>query len=298
MEIFQLECFSTLSENLSFTQTAQTLYITQPALSRSIAALEAELGVELLVRNRRSVKLTAAGEAFARECSTILESYRHGVVSAREAAEGKKGTIRIGLQRDVFEPFSVDFLTAFGKHYPDIGFDIRLLGISELLSGLGNGLEAVIAAGQPQLEDYGTVLLRERQDCVVVRPDHPLANRRSVRMAELKDEKFIGMSRYASSYGHDTLMQKAIEANFEPNIVAEVDYVPGVMMLVACGKGISILHKDLKASAAERLRFIPIEDIRSFKRFLFWDRNSGNPCLPTLAVFAEEWAKASYDNYR
>ena len=74
MNSFQAECFLALSKSLNFTQTAQEMYISQPTLSRNIAALEQEIGVQLLVRNTKSVELTAAGRHFAESCAFFLKN--------------------------------------------------------------------------------------------------------------------------------------------------------------------------------------------------------------------------------
>ena len=86
MTIAQMSHFYALCQSGSYTQAAKQLYITQPALSKSIAALESELNLRLVERSTRTVALTAAGEEFARACEEMLEVYRKGVNNARTAA--------------------------------------------------------------------------------------------------------------------------------------------------------------------------------------------------------------------
>ena len=79
MTLTQLESFLILAQRLNFTQAADDLFISQPALSRMISSLEQEVGLQLFYRSSRSVSLTPAGRAFAQQCPRILDSYRAGM---------------------------------------------------------------------------------------------------------------------------------------------------------------------------------------------------------------------------
>ena len=78
MTIFQLECFCALADSLNFTQTANAMFITQPALSRAISSLEQELQLTLLQRTTHSVTLTPAGKIFSSECHKMLKEIQRG----------------------------------------------------------------------------------------------------------------------------------------------------------------------------------------------------------------------------
>ena len=283
MNSFQAECFLALSKSLNFTQTAEELYISQPTLSRNIAALEQEVGVQLLVRNSKSVELTAAGKRFAEGCSVFIERYNWAIEETRLAQEGVLGSLRIGIQQDAFEPFTVDLINRFRKEHPKIQLKISPMSLSDLVRRLNSGrLDFVIAAGETNLQHPGRLLLSERNDCAVLPKDHPLANRGSLRMEDLRKESFVCMSPIVSASGHYQLLHYAKEAGFSPNIVAMANSVPAMMMLIACGVGIGVLYKDLAVYAYDRLTFIPLEGIETFKRYLLWDEDSENPAIQTF----------------
>ena len=105
MTIFQLECFCALADSLNFTQTANAMFITQPALSRAISSLEQELQLTLLQRTTHSVTLTPAGKIFSRECQKLLKDLQRVSERARSAQTGQIGSVRIGFQRDNFETY-------------------------------------------------------------------------------------------------------------------------------------------------------------------------------------------------
>ena len=100
MTLTQLESFLILAQRLNFTQAADDLFISQPALSRMISALEQEVGLQLFYRSSRSVSLTPAGRAFAQQCPRILDSYRAGVDAALLAQQGFRGDVTVGILRD------------------------------------------------------------------------------------------------------------------------------------------------------------------------------------------------------
>src|SRR5579875_3512971 len=97
MELRQLRYFVAVAEELHFRRAAQRLHISQPPLTRQIAALEAELGCRLLERTRRRVQLTPAGEAFLGQARTILGELDVAVATARAIGSGQAGVLRIAF---------------------------------------------------------------------------------------------------------------------------------------------------------------------------------------------------------
>ena len=294
MNTFQAECFLALSKSLNFTLTAEELYISQPTLSRNIAALEKEIGVKLLERNTKSVELTAAGLRFAKNCEIFLARYQRILEEARMAQEGVIGQLRIGIQQDAFEPFTVELVNRFRSEYPQIQPLLCPMTLSDLVRKLNAGkLDLIVAAGELNLRNPGRLLLSERAECAVLPPDHPLADRKTLRIEALREEPFVAMSPVASSSGHYLLLHYAKEAGFSPNIVATADSVPAMMMQVACGAGVGILYQDLEPNAHGLLRFVPLENVEKFRRWLMWDADSSNPALQAFISCAEAYAAES-----
>src|SRR4051812_46765453 len=97
MELRHLKYFVAVAEELHFGKAAERLYIAQPPLSKQIQKLEQELGVSLLVRTKRSVRLTPAGEAFLQEARQILAQTERCVQEARRAGNGEIGRLSVGF---------------------------------------------------------------------------------------------------------------------------------------------------------------------------------------------------------
>ncbi len=290
MTFFQLQCFVSVSNTLNFTKSAADLYISQPALSKSISSLEQELQIQLLKRSTRSVSLTAAGQLFAAECAQILESFEQGLTRAKQAVTGTIGTLKLGFQHDTFESFTVDLVRTFTARHPNITVELFPYSPTMTIRALEAGdLDAIIAGDYANFTPTNHLLLSSRIECAALPEGHPLADRQFIRVEDLKNENFITMSPSASRLGFESLIQKTMNAGFSPKIVAQADHVPSLMMLVACGKGVSILYKDLEKSADNRVIFVPLEDAIPFRRWLIWNDNSTNPCLKHLISTAESF---------
>lgn len=126
-------------------------------------------------------------------------------------------------------------------------------------------------------------------ECVALPLDHPYANNDILDMRDLKNEKFIAMARSISCSGFESIIQKSLAAGFEAQIVAQVDLLPTLMTMVACGQGISILHRDMLPRSNGRIAFVPLRSVSYFRRWLMWDINNDNPCLQPLIALGRKW---------
>jgi len=290
MTLNQLECFSVLAQRLSFTQAADELFMTQSALSRTIATLEQELKVQLFHRNSRCVSLTPAGVAFLRECPAILDSYRRSLEAARLAQQGYEGQITMGILRDDFEPIVIDIYRAMKAKYPGICLSLREYSHSDLFRQFVAGrLDVILNFGFDHSHSLDCLrgqcdklCLRRNQQCAIVPADLPLAKKPHVRMEELRDMDFVIMSRTSSWPGHDFLQKVAADAGFVPNIVAEASHVPALLTMVACGIGVSTLTSDLEHLAQGRVAFLPLIGVPLSPIELIWQKDLANPSMPLL----------------
>lgn len=284
MTLTQLESFLILAQRLNFTQAADDLFISQPALSRMISALEQEVGLQLFYRSSRSVSLTPAGRAFAQQCPRILDSYRAGVDAALLAQQGFRGDVTVGILRDTFDGNAVRIHQAMARDCPQIHLTFRELSHSDLIRALLAGeLDAAINSGEalPQ-ENVDTITLRRDRQCAVVPVSSPLARARSLRMEDLREENFVVMSRTASLPGYGLVWKMAADAGFTPRVAAEANYVPSLLMLVACGLGISTLTDNLEYLSQDMVSFIPLVGVPLSCHALAWRRDNRNPSLPFL----------------
>ncbi len=138
LDLRQVWYFVTVARELNFTRAAERLHISAPALSQQIKALERQLGVQLLVRDTRSVHLTPAGEVFAQAGHRLLDDGEAAVLESREVAGLMTGQLVIAAIHEAesaFEPFLADFHVT----YPGVQFKIAALRHAELLNALREG---------------------------------------------------------------------------------------------------------------------------------------------------------------
>lgn len=264
-------------------------YITQPALSRSISSLEKELGIKLVNRTTHTVSLTPAGRVFAEECRKIISTYQDGVQNALTASQSIVGRVRLGVPIDSFEPLAVKLVRAITEKHSGIHIELKFNTPTRLLRALDDDLvDVIIASGRPRSAESKYLLVDRRMDYVVVSSVHPLADREEVSFSELRYENFIAISRSSSIAGYQSIIDHASAGGFSPNIVGEAETVSSLLMMVACGVGITVLYKEHQPiSATDAVRFIPLKGEKYFNRYLIWNRLD-NSCLDSVLEVAKE----------
>src|SRR5215203_5997978 len=133
MELRHLKYFVAVAEEQNITRAAARLHVSQPPLSRQIRDLEHELGVTLLERTRRAVRLTPAGWAFLEECYAVLRQAEQAVRVARAAAGGRRGELKLGYAPGPTQEFLRELLRALRISDPDLRIDLRDLTTEEMV---------------------------------------------------------------------------------------------------------------------------------------------------------------------
>src|SRR5260370_24016672 len=122
MELRQIRSFLSIAETLHFGRTEELIHLSQPALSLQIRALDEEVGVRLLERNRRKTALTAAGFAFRDDAAAALAQLGQAIRRARLAANGKLGLLRIGFISTAGSEIVPNIVRQFGELNPEVEF--------------------------------------------------------------------------------------------------------------------------------------------------------------------------------
>ena len=138
MTIRQLEYFCAVAEGRSISATARALHVAQPPISRQIAQLEAELGVQLFARESRGMKLTEAGQALYRQSRSLFLNLRRVEENVRSIGAGEGGRINVGVIYSAM-PYALHYLEAYHARYPKVEFYIRLGSPQDLLNDLDRG---------------------------------------------------------------------------------------------------------------------------------------------------------------
>jgi DNA-binding transcriptional LysR family regulator len=187
IDLRQLRYFVAVAEELNFRRAAERLHITQPPLSRQIAALEAALGVPLFERDTRAVRLTPAGEAAQREFARLLQRFDEGIGRVVAAQPAARQVLRIGVlwwaDLTGFAPFEQRLTKATGIRViePVVGQSV------ELMQQLRRGEIAATMLVQPcRTEGLRLHPIARVAHVALIPAGHPLARKRALRLRDLE----------------------------------------------------------------------------------------------------------------
>ncbi len=160
-ELSQLRCFVAVAEELHFGRAAARLNMTQPPLSRQIQILERILGVKLLQRGNRLVRLTPAGQSFLTEARLILKLTESAALLARRVAEGKAGSVNIGFTAASSYSYVPELVAACRQQLPDVELILKEMVSGDQLKRLGAGEIDIGSAAAADPTQRAAVLPRE-----------------------------------------------------------------------------------------------------------------------------------------
>jgi DNA-binding transcriptional LysR family regulator len=246
VELKHLTSFVAVAEQLSFVRAASLLHISQPALTGQIQKLEEELGVQLLARNRRTVRLTDTGRIFLAEARATLAQARQAVERAQKADRGEVGRLKIGFVSSAALEIVPGIVIEFRKQHPEVTLDlINLRTVSQIKGLLGKTVDIGFLR-LPLSNDRLNIMVIHREEFVVILPrGHRLAKDKRLRIVQLRDEPFVAYGRRWAPGFFDSVIQMCTREGFSPNIVQETGEMYTAIALVAAGAGIAILPQSV-----------------------------------------------------
>ncbi len=254
--------FIVLAEELHFGKAAKRLHMSQPPLSQAINRLEQLLNVELLTRTNRSVSLTDAGKTFLEEAQFLLMRQAQAISNTRHAATGIAGTISIGFVGSVSYGLLPEMLTKFHTLVPDVIFDLKEYTSIEQIHEL-QAKRIDVGIIRTPIFDAGDLTLKviKKERMIAVLPiTHPLAQRKSIRLATLSNEKFMMFppNKVFSLYTKTLFACQA--AGFSPRVSLESWQMPTMVSLVAAGVGIALLPEQIKNIPHPGVKYCSLTD--------------------------------------
>lgn len=254
MELLQLQYFRVVARLEHMTKAAQELHIAQPALSKTIARLEDDVGTPLFDRHGRQIRLNSFGKAFLGKVEIALDALEEGRREVMELAGLEQGVIHLAtstLDR-LAEP-----LGAFLSLHPRVDYRITQASVEEMADLLEAG-EVDICFSPLPIERPGfcsTPVFRE-DVYVAVPPGHRFADRSGISLSELENEPFIGYKEgMLFQPMNDGFLRKA---GIAPMFVCRVDEPSAIVSLVRAGLGVALIGgcgKDVRS----RVIVLPIE---------------------------------------
>ena len=291
-DINQLSCFVAVAEELHFGRAAERLCMTQPPLSRQIQLLEHSLGVRLLERTSRVVRLTAAGRVFLTDATRLLNLAEQAAVSAQRTNRGEIGRVIVGFTTVIGFDLMPGMIVSAQRKLPDVDIVLKEMMVMDQFKALeSNAIDVGFLyplASRLSLK-YQTI---SRDSMMVVLPlGHPLASRDTIALSDLNDLPFI---MYSSQFFHDFVSGLLLASGVMPRFVQYLEQVPSVVNLVRTGMGVSIVPATVSRLHFGDVVFKPISQRNAVaERRMVWRADNQNPALDTFRRFVSEYLVAN-----
>lgn len=195
MNYQHLKYFQAVAKEENYLRASEKLFITQSTLSRAISGLEDELGAELFEKSGRNVRITVYGETFLKYVDKAMETIDRGIEEVHYMMRRLEGTISVVCIYGFTYGYLPDLISQYNQVYPNVRFKIKPTTTRDVISmmhmgnyDMGFHSESFLMKKHPDL-DYHRV--RQEEIVIIVPNGHPMSNRKSCRLAELADQRFV-----------------------------------------------------------------------------------------------------------
>lgn len=291
MTFNQIQYFLAVAQHLNFTRAASALFVTQSTLSRSIAALETELGVSLLERDFHNVRLTPAGELMNREMQGIMGAI-NGLIRRVQQLDGRENDrLVIGILEGQSVATSMLFaIRILSDNFPQFSVDIRKMSHKELMEAVRAGdidiAETILAPDTGLEADLRYLRLEEVKNYLVAWSEDPIWEKKPC-LASLKGRTMVVPEK--SHPGMECVNRCLAEAGIKPAIRKASDMETHSLWLDA-GVGVSICNEGHVICASPSVRpliAVPMEELPSVSVALMWNPNHDTPMLGRFLHYVE-----------
>ena len=288
MDLANLNAFIAVAETRSFSLAAERLHLTQPAVSKRIAALEAQLDVRLFDRLGRDVSLTEAGRALlprAYQILNVLDDTRRALTNLNGDIGGRLSLAtshHIGLHR--LPPL----LRAFTRAHPQVALDIQFLdsevAYEEILHGRAE--LAVITLAPETREPVHAVPVWDDPLDFVAAPEHPLARNGAVTLADVAQHPAVFPG--GNTFTHHIVNNLFAAQGLTPNIGMSTNYLETIKMMVSIGLAWSVLPRTMLDDQVVRLPLPGIQLQRRLGYILHKERTLSNAAKAFMTLLDQQ----------
>lgn len=255
MELLQLKYFLTVARCEHVTEAAGKLHVTQSSLSKTIQRLEDDLGVPLFDRIGRKLRLNDFGRTFLQRTEKALFELEQGKREIADLSNPDQGTLQLAVTTASTLP---GILREFRKNKPDIQFHVQMVSLENMSRLLHRG-EVDFCLSSPPIEgdDIKCQILYDDPIVVAVPMGHRYADRSSIQLTELKDERFVGVKQ---GYGVRDMVDSVCQsAGFLPKYVYEGDEPARLTALVEAEIGLAFIPSTAR-NPHERIKYLQVEE--------------------------------------
>ena len=286
LNLHLLRLFATVVKTGSFSRAADTLRISQPAISKGVRDFELQVGCRLLDRTPKGVRPTREGQALARHAETLFAAERAAEDELLSLRNLDNGSLRIGASTTIATYMIPDYLGTFHRKYP--GIDLHLViantrDIADLM--LAHDIEIALVEGPVEDDGLESRVWRTDVMSLIVDPQHPFVGAKDgVNGTALRDEVLI--EREPGSGSREVVMQALAAEGIEPKRTLEIGSTEAIKQAVAAGLGVSIVSSAAISDQVKlgRLKVVPMRKPH-IERALWQLKVPGRIEIPAAAAF-------------
>ncbi|GAA3126206.1 DNA-binding transcriptional LysR family regulator [Kribbella aluminosa] len=276
----ELRYFVATAEESTVTAAAARLFVSQPALSKQLRALERRLGFDLFERQSRGLVLTRQGSAMLPVVRELLAAWDRGYADVRALTQPH--TLVVGMQTAVGRALQGPAVARFRSRFPGWTVSLRLVGWDDPTAGLADGTSDVAFVWLPvPLDDIATRVLVREPRWAALPAEHPLAAQAEISFADLADEAFVALPVAAGPLRDFWL---GVDARPTPRLIAaEATAADEVLELVSAGVGIALIAEgNARLYQRPGLTFRPVPDLEPAELAVAWRRDDSRDAIHVL----------------
>lgn len=247
-----LQLFIAVCEERNIGRAGEREAIVASAISKRIAALEQELGVSLLLRGRRGIEPTPAGEALLRQARSILSMMERAQVELSEFGTGVIGSVRVLASLSALSEFLPEDVARFLGVYQSIRVSLEERVTPEVVKGVREGqADFGVCWDAGDLDGLETLKYRSDQLCVAIHPSHPLFGTEPIAFAQILEHELVDI--LVGSILHTLMQRFAAIAGMSLRFRIQVTTVDAALRIVAARLGIAVVPREMAGALAQTL---------------------------------------------
>jgi DNA-binding transcriptional LysR family regulator len=291
MELRHLRYFTAVVQWKGYREASRHLYVAQPSISEAVSDLESELGIKLLSREGRVVRLTPEGQVFYEEAVKTLVQAERSIATAQRAAKGEIGRLGIGFIGFAAYPFLSDLLRKYKTRYPRVALRLEENVPSGQHIAFDRG-EIDIGFTRPPSTDRSSSYesrLIFREPLVAALPRGRRVAAKRIRIADLASERFVIFQRASSPEVFDAIVRVCNDNGFSPRLHNELNNMHSVLSTVEADEGVAIVPASARNLRADNISFVRLQpdDVR-IDFVAVWQKKEPSIALKTFLDLLDE----------
>lgn len=265
MDTVQLKYFIAVAESGSFSEAAEIMFSAQSTVSKQIAALEKELNVQLFDRSKRRISLTEHGKCFLNHAHILLDNFSDMLRELESITSVDDNSVTIRATAAMLPYNMLSYISQFRNLEPWADVMVEEFDGEDIMQMLKDGEcdMAFFRVGKFDENYYEKLPVLTEKYIAVLPANHPLANRKSISLSQLQNEKFI-LGRHNSCL-HRTAITACTEVGFEPNVIATSNHTTNIFEMVSMNMGVSLLLQKgtehyMNETFAKSVRLMPLDE--------------------------------------